>query len=213
MARPWITCHVLDTITGRPAASITVTLRLLSPAQSRDIYFFALTNADGRVTGWTPSKPDLDLTRIIDKIKNESGEDETSAWSLVFEVEEYFGKGKCFYPEVEIKFSAKKTEEHYHVPLLGDETTGPRAQNPVGRIEATCGARIDLQARNQDFEMNSVWRLIAGPAQPGPPRSRRLRGHGYLAGQIELSPGARRSMIYDPRAANSTCLVFKDQAP
>nr|OQO27741.1 hypothetical protein B0A51_05533 [Rachicladosporium sp. CCFEE 5018] len=118
MDRPWITCHVLDTITGRPAASITVTLRLLSPAQSRDIYFFALTNADGRVTGWTPSKPDLDLTRIIDKIKNESGEDETSAWSLVFEVEEYFGKGKCFYPEVEIKFSAKKTEEHYHVPLL-----------------------------------------------------------------------------------------------
>ncbi|OQN98548.1 hypothetical protein B0A48_15810 [Cryoendolithus antarcticus] len=116
MPRPWITCHVLDTITGRPAEGITVTLRLLSPAQSKDSYFFALTNADGRVTDWTPRKSGEELPDLVDNIK--SGDEETSVWSLVFEVEEYFGKGKCFYPEVEIKFSAKKTEEHYHVPLL-----------------------------------------------------------------------------------------------
>ena len=38
--------------------------------------------------------------------------------TLKWIAEEYFGKGKTFYPEVELKFAAKKTEEHYHVPLL-----------------------------------------------------------------------------------------------
>ena len=39
-------------------------------------------------------------------------------WSLNFQTESYYGKGKTFWPEVELRFAAKVDEEHYHVPLL-----------------------------------------------------------------------------------------------
>ena len=39
-------------------------------------------------------------------------------WSLTFETEPYFGKGKTFWPEVELRFATKMEEMHYHVPLL-----------------------------------------------------------------------------------------------
>lgn len=75
MATPTpITCHVLDTVSGRPAASLPVTLTLISPstpappsattttttgtapaAPNSATTFLATTNADGRVLEWTPS--------------------------------------------------------------------------------------------------------------------------------------------------------------
>lgn len=117
-ARPFITCHVLDTITGKPAPGMPVKLKLLSPAHATTAHWTATTNSDGRVASWTSS---TDLNEIVAKVKQElSAEDDADqmVWSLTFATEEYFGKGKTFYPEVELKFAAKKTEEHYHVPLL-----------------------------------------------------------------------------------------------
>jgi 5-hydroxyisourate hydrolase len=42
---------------------------------------------------------------------------ENMIWSLRFQTGEYYGEGKTFWPEVELKFWVKEGE-HYHVPLL-----------------------------------------------------------------------------------------------
>lgn len=117
--RPFITCHVLDTITGKPAPNVPVKLKLLSPAQATTAHWSATTNSDGRVASWISS---ADLNEVVAKVKQEltpaAEEDQQIVWSLTFATEEYFGKGKTFYPEVELKFATKSAEEHYHVPLL-----------------------------------------------------------------------------------------------
>ncbi|KAI7698151.1 hypothetical protein KC353_g17127 [Hortaea werneckii] len=142
--RPFITCHVLDTVAGKPGIGIAVHLRLLSPLPSSanssshapETYAWkATTNSDGRVTDWEPSSPSpsaasssppdsaADLNAVVAQLKSElnSGKDEVEdqmLFSLTFETEAYYGKGKTFWPEVELRFAAKKGEAHYHVPLL-----------------------------------------------------------------------------------------------
>ena len=115
--RPFITCHVLDTITGKPGANIAVTLQLASPAPSWLEPWTARTNSDGRVTAWSSSKP-ADLNEIVSNTKSGLEDEGQMVWSLKFDTEAYFGKGKTFWPEVELRFAATKDEEHYHVPLL-----------------------------------------------------------------------------------------------
>lgn len=113
--RPFITCHVLDTVTGKPGASISVKLKLLSPSQATTSHWTATTNSDGRVPAWNSS---TDMNALVEQIKSELGEGEEMLWSLTFDTESYFGKGNTFWPEVELRFAAKKGEAHYHVPLL-----------------------------------------------------------------------------------------------
>ena len=113
--RPFITCHVLDTITGRPGAGIDVKLKLLSPSQATTAHWTATTNDDGRVPAWQSSAA---INEVVAKVKAELGEGEQMVWSLTFDTEAYFGKGKTFWPEVELKFAAVREEVHYHVPLL-----------------------------------------------------------------------------------------------
>ena len=113
--RPFITCHVLDTITGRPGAGIDVKLKLLSPSQATTAHWTATTNHDGRVPAWESSAA---INEVVAKVKAELGEGEQMVWSLTFATEAYFGKGKTFWPEVELKFAAAREEVHYHVPLL-----------------------------------------------------------------------------------------------
>jgi 5-hydroxyisourate hydrolase len=119
--RPFITTHVLDTVSGTPGANISVKLKLLSPSQATTSHWTATTNSDGRVASWESS---TDLNALVEKIKSElqDGEDgveeEEMLWSLTFDTESYFGKGKTFWPEVELRFAAKREGEHYHVPLL-----------------------------------------------------------------------------------------------
>jgi 5-hydroxyisourate hydrolase len=55
---------------------------------------------------------------IVEDLKKEVPAGEQTRWALTFATEAYFGKGKTFWPEVELKFAASKDEEHYHVPLL-----------------------------------------------------------------------------------------------
>ncbi|KAK4900775.1 hypothetical protein LTR27_001954 [Elasticomyces elasticus] len=113
--RPFITCHVLDTVSGKPGAGIDVKLKLLSPSQATTAHWTAKTNGDGRVPTWSSS---ADINEVVSKVKSEMGDDDQMVWSLTFETETYFGKGKTFWPEVELRFAAMRGEEHYHVPLL-----------------------------------------------------------------------------------------------
>ena len=113
--RPFITCHVLDTISGKPGAGINIKLQLLEPSQLIDAHWTAKTNSDGRVPAWNSS---AEINDIVAKVKSSIGDGEQMVWGLTFDTEEYFGKGKTFWPTVELRFAAKKEEEHYHVPLL-----------------------------------------------------------------------------------------------
>jgi 5-hydroxyisourate hydrolase len=115
--RPFITCHVLDTTTGRPGAGIKVTLKLLSPQKASTGHWAATTNDDGRVPSWT-SSASSEINEVVAQVKGSLKEGEQMVWSLNFETEAYYGKGKTFWPEVELRFAAKVDEEHYHVPLL-----------------------------------------------------------------------------------------------
>jgi 5-hydroxyisourate hydrolase len=118
--KPPITCHVLDTTIGRPGASIPVVLTLLNPSTSSSsdpLKFRATTNADGRVTSWTPASPFSSQT--LEDVFHEQGD---KKYSLTFDTERYFGdKGvKTFFPEVEVKFVVREGQkgEHFHVPVL-----------------------------------------------------------------------------------------------
>ncbi|CAK4033678.1 hydroxyisourate hydrolase [Lecanosticta acicola] len=114
-SRPFITCHVLDTVAGKPGANIDVKLKLISPSQATTAHWAATTNTDGRVAAWSSS---VEINEIVKNVKERLGDGEEMVWSLTFDAEKYFGKGKTFWPEVELRFAAKKEEEHYHVPLL-----------------------------------------------------------------------------------------------
>lgn len=114
--RPFITCHVLDTVSGKPAPGIAVSLTLLAPSTDAGTNWTAATNSDGRVTAWQAS--DTTLNDQVANIKQSSSTGDQMMWKLTFDTENYFGKGNTFWPEVELKFAAKMDEEHYHVPLL-----------------------------------------------------------------------------------------------
>jgi len=113
--RPFITCHVLDTVAGKPAANMKATLSLISPP-SANATFSATTNNDGRVTAWESSSTTLEAT--IEEAKKSLKEEDHMIWAICFQSGEYYGAGKTFWPEVELRFFTKLSEEHYHVPLL-----------------------------------------------------------------------------------------------
>ncbi|RFU32289.1 hypothetical protein B7463_g4005, partial [Scytalidium lignicola] len=124
-AKDPITCHVLDTLTGSPAAGIIVTLRCLNKPASNAL-FSATTNADGRITNWgtvsgyvdgTAIKDDDDTTvqKVLDSISEKI---EREVWTLRFDTGDYYGHDKTFWPAVELMFYVKTKGEHYHVPLL-----------------------------------------------------------------------------------------------
>jgi 5-hydroxyisourate hydrolase len=120
--KPPITCHVLDTTLGRPAPSIPVTLLLHNPPSSlvpanTPLKYTSTTNADGRVTYWTPASPFS--SDGLDVVFKREGDQK---YSLTFDTEAYFGERgvKTFFPEVEVKFVVREEGkgEHYHVPVL-----------------------------------------------------------------------------------------------
>ncbi|KAL4978253.1 Hydroxyisourate hydrolase [Aspergillus desertorum] len=133
MSRDPITCHVLNTLTGTPAANLPVTLTLLSSpssAATSNVCFTATTNADGRVASWKPATTDTSAsttTRVSDILASLPAPDSKTNWALRFEVGPWFeAQGvESFWPEVEVKFTVKgrgkEGEEgwrHFHVPVL-----------------------------------------------------------------------------------------------
>lgn len=104
-----ITCHVLDTLTGRPAPSMKVVLSCASESSSSFTYH-AVTNTDGRIANWTVAGSEDSVRSALDTIGD-------SVWTLTFDTEGYYGQGKTFWPQVDLTFRVK-AGEHYHVPLL-----------------------------------------------------------------------------------------------
>lgn len=127
-----ITCHVLDTTTGRPGASIVVTL---SPLDSPTTIFHSTTNSDGRVANWslpaslssasTSASAGEQISTLIRDLGAVKGAADapsvvpvgSSLWKLQFATGEYYGIDKTFFPIVELTFLVKEGE-HFHVPLL-----------------------------------------------------------------------------------------------
>lgn len=127
MSRDPVTCHVLNTLTGTPAANLPVTLTLLSAPttpQSPAVYH-ATTDADGRVKNWTPAGTTPSTVPAL--LSSLPAADSKTSWSVSFKVGPWYeAQGvECFWPEVEVKFIVKgrgrEGEEgwrHYHVPVL-----------------------------------------------------------------------------------------------
>ena len=114
-----ITCHVLDTTTGRPAAGIIATLSCRSKPQ---IAYVATTNSDGRIANWELESPDEPSIQTLIKEEAEKEGNSivakgSSVWKLTFNTGAYYGAGKTFFPLVELSFLVKEGE-HFHVPLL-----------------------------------------------------------------------------------------------
>jgi 5-hydroxyisourate hydrolase len=106
-----ITCHVLDTSSGRPAAGIRATLSLTSPPSSAS--YIATTDTDGRIANWVSSSSHVFAT-ISSLIASHGG---PSVWKITFDTAGYYGAGKTFFPLVELSFVVQEGE-HFHVPLL-----------------------------------------------------------------------------------------------
>ncbi len=102
-----LSTHVLDTMNGRPAAGMQVTLQRVDDAGVETLKSLAL-DADGRGGG-----PLLDARTMA-----------TGRYRLLFEVAPYFrGLGVAlpdppFIDQVQIDFGIADAAGHYHVPLL-----------------------------------------------------------------------------------------------
>lgn len=96
----FITTHVLDSATGRPAAGVDV---LLEGRKEQWVEVArGTTNDDGRIGDLGPETLPSGTYRIT------------------FDTGTYFARTntQTFYPEVTITFVIDENEKHYHVPIL-----------------------------------------------------------------------------------------------
>ena len=99
----FLSTHVLDTATGKPAAGMQLTLCGLTD-ETRETLKTVRTNSDGRTDEPLLSGDEFD----------------TGVYEIVFHVGEYFGGGEepAFLDRVPIRFGVCDRQAHYHVPLL-----------------------------------------------------------------------------------------------
>lgn len=125
MSKHPITCHVLDTASGKPAAGIECTLYLLSTStdslssisnSTPEPLGTATTNDDGRIMTWTfSSKAHSAVSKWDDHVIT------PGVYKIKFETSPYFEKkgSSTFFPFVEVVFKINNPPDaHYHVPLL-----------------------------------------------------------------------------------------------
>lgn len=98
-----ISTHVLDTAKGAPAAEIAVELDFDRDGEWETLNA-AVTDADGRVRFLLPENETM----------------EPGVYTVRFATGAYFAREglQCLYPTVEITFTVRPGEAHYHVPLL-----------------------------------------------------------------------------------------------
>jgi 5-hydroxyisourate hydrolase len=91
-----VSTHVLDSVTGRPAAGIAVRLFL-----GEDLLAHGVTDRDGRC-------------RLTEDVTG------MGTHRLVFATGTWFAEQdlEAFYPEVVLTFSVQEPADHHHVPLL-----------------------------------------------------------------------------------------------
>jgi len=113
MSKSPITCHVLDSSTGKPAQGVAIHLEHLENDTFHPLVK-GITNSDGRCLDLLPSRGSEEATRKnSDPIAGQT-------YKIIFRTKEYFEhtKRKSFYPWVEITFVIENPEDHYHIPLL-----------------------------------------------------------------------------------------------
>jgi 2-oxo-4-hydroxy-4-carboxy-5-ureidoimidazoline decarboxylase len=91
---------VLDTVSGRPAAGVAVTLHEIGTSGTAEVVT-AVTNQDGRTDAPLIAGEPLRI----------------GTYELTFHMGDYFG-GSGFLDVVPIRFSIAEPEGHCHVPLL-----------------------------------------------------------------------------------------------
>ena len=97
-----LSCHVLDTMRGRPASGVAVSVARCDATGAFELVASATTNTDGRVPGFTGAAP-LGL----------------GTYRVRFETASYFAPDLAsFYPYVDVVFEVRAANEHYHIPLL-----------------------------------------------------------------------------------------------
>ena len=100
-----ITTHVLDTMRGKPAAGVALTLERFDDAKSSwSELGRGTTDVDGRVVTLLPPGPARE-----------------GRYRLTFAVGAYWravGTTDAFYDQIPIEFRITRPESHYHVPLL-----------------------------------------------------------------------------------------------
>lgn len=133
MSRDPITCHVLNTLTGTPAANLPVTLTRVVPSSSSTptptAVYHATTNADGRVAHWTPASGAEESTASVAAVLAAlpADADPITHWAVRFDVGPWYAAQgvESFWPDVEVRFTVRGRGvegqdgwRHYHVPVL-----------------------------------------------------------------------------------------------
>ena len=98
-----ISTHVLDAVTGRPAAGLGVVLSRRAGGGWRELER-AVTDGDGRIAAFGPRRPG-------------GAGHPSGTYRLTFDTDAYLN-GSTFYPEVVIVFRVSEPSAHHHVPLL-----------------------------------------------------------------------------------------------
>lgn len=131
-----ITCHILDTAVGKPAAGVTCSIYYVASTIDNasleaaydvgagTLFGMAKTDADGRIKSWVYD-PKLSATdqEKIGLNGNEHQELKPGIYKIKFLTGKYFAqladKSRSFFPFVEICFKVDNPpDHHYHIPLL-----------------------------------------------------------------------------------------------
>jgi len=99
-----ISTHVLDTSRGRPAPGVSVRLERGEGRGNWRSIGSGQTNDDGRCAQLLPNASELPA----------------GTYRLVFDTAKYFASHHIdgLYPIVEIAFTVREGESHFHIPLL-----------------------------------------------------------------------------------------------
>lgn len=101
-----LSTHVLDVVSGRPAAGVAIELFRCTP--TRELLMTTVSNSDGRC-----ERPLLEGAAMT------AGE-----YELVFQIGDYFRKSAvapmppAFLNSIPIRFTIADAEANYHIPLL-----------------------------------------------------------------------------------------------
>lgn len=119
-----ISCHILDTTCGKPAANVKCEISYLGSdkdvAAKCDVkpFGFAYTNTDGRIGNWSSTGSGH---AFIDDVTKDWKKFPSGIYRIRYNTKEYFMKrdGTTFFPFVDIWFEVPQIpDKHYHIPLL-----------------------------------------------------------------------------------------------